>query len=156
MTSLHCKRANPKCVQMIQGIRITIILFLASFDRRVTLHFKMSVRLTCEQRWRIVHVFGRSFPTQHCKKVENHNDNSCKFFFFRYSAPGNVYAIPGKRRPLALNDQACSRALELLLRPRVRRTALVYTSIEPKRPNQCRFSRHHVVEGRGALRKGTR
>jgi transposase len=33
----------------------------------------------------------------------------------RYHSAGNVCAIPGKGRPLALNDQACSKALELLL-----------------------------------------
>jgi transposase len=75
----------------------------------------MSGRLTCEQRWRIVHMSLDGHSDRSIAKKLKTTNGTVRKWLSRYHLSGNVCAIPGKGRPLALNDQACSKALELLL-----------------------------------------
>lgn len=75
----------------------------------------MAGRLTCEERWRIVHMVADGYSYRSVARKMKIDNRTVSKWAFRYHSTGNVNAIPGRGRPLALNDQACARALELLL-----------------------------------------
>lgn len=75
----------------------------------------MSGRLTYEQRWRIVHMSLDGHSDRRIARKLKMTIRTVRKWLSRVHSIGNVCAIPGKGRPLALNDQACAKALELLL-----------------------------------------
>lgn len=75
----------------------------------------MSGRLSNDLRWRIVHMVADGHSHRSVASKLKVNVRTVRKWVHCYATSGEVVAIPGKGRPLALSDEACARAIQLLL-----------------------------------------
>lgn len=110
----------------------------------------MPGRLTCEQRWRIVHLIGDGHSYRSVARTMHIDLRTVKKWASCYDSTRNVNAKPGRGRPLALSDQACGRAIQFLLDNKCGGTR--YVTQELKNEGYIRNSVHATTVGRAVKR----